>query len=572
MLNDDIAAEDVPSVAQNLNRFNGGSVVHIYQYALKGFSIRNLPETSAILLSRDSVVEFVEQDSELLPATSQLNPPSWGLDRIDQASLPVDNSYTYSRTGAGINVYIIDSGIRYTHQTFGGRAFLGTDLVGDGQNGNDCNGHGTHVSGIIGGDLYGVAKSPTFYSVRIFPCIGGTDFATGTAAVDWVTDHHIKPAVVNMSLSGAGNDSFDKAIRKSIAAGVVYVVAAGNDNIDAGNKSPARITQLMTVGATGDHASPYISDSRTLPSGPLFGSNFGSVLDLFAPGTGITSAWYTSDTATQVLEGTSQATPHVAGAAAQYLESDPTACPSTVNDVLTNTATSGVVLNEGTGSPNKLLFITQGWPGATYYSLSLNGINSYVDVADAGLGVKLNITGSITLEAWIKPSTILEQTIVRKGGINDGGYALKLMGNGKVRFITYASPTSQENITSNTTIGTGSWHHVAATFDGTQKRLFIDGVLDKSVASAFAAGSGTGHLTIGAAPDATQFFSGLIDEVRVSADAVYTDSFNHLAFKHLTGVAGTRGLWRFDRQNAKDCADINNGALVGGSTFSSDVP
>ena len=422
----------------------------------------------------------------------------------------MNHAYTYPQSGTGVNVYTIDTGIRFSHADFGGRAFFGTDLVGDGQNGNDCNGHGTHVSGIVGGSQYGVAKNVRLYSVRIFPCQGGTDFSTATAAVDWVTNNHVKPAVANMSIQGPGNTAFDKAVRRSIAAGVMYAGAAGNFNDDASLYSPARIAQAITVGAAGDHFAPYISDNRWLnPFVSTEGSNFGSVLDLFAPGAGIVSAWYTSNTDFQTLTGTSQATPHVAGAAAMYLQTDPTGCQSTVSEIITNNATAGVVLNPGTGSPNKLLFVPLLWPTPTYYSLSLNGTSAYADVPNAGLGVSLDITGPLTLEAWIRlNNNTTRQAIVEKykpsagAGTNDGGYGLRVLPSGKVRFFTFKNAVEYSSITGNTVLTTGTWYHVAGVYNGGQLKIYIQGMSDATpVSVTYAPQAGTSNLKIGVSPE-----------------------------------------------------------------------
>ncbi|MEK6410976.1 MAG: S8 family peptidase [Acidobacteriota bacterium] len=426
VLNDDISGSEVASRAAEMARASGGIVSHIYRYSLTGFSAR-MSEAAAIALSLDPRVEFVEEDGEVFPGTTQLNPPSWGLDRIDQRDLPVDSSYSYTKDGTGVNVYVIDTGMRLTHQDFGGRAYLGADCtVTDG--GGNCVGpgtdglnHGTLVASIVGGNQYGVAKNVTLYNVRVLP----TDLFDATVSmviggVDWVTAHHVKPAVANMSLQASSiSTAMDKSIRRSIAAGVTYVVIAGNNNADASLKSPSDVTQAIVVGATGNEAAPYYSDNRWV--GPFNASNFGSVLDLFAPGAGITGASSTGDTATQTLSGTSLASPEVAGAAAQYLQIDPAACQCTINHILTDDPANGGVVttdhvvNPGTGSPNKLLFVPQTWPTLSYSSLSLNGSSAYIDVPDpASGGVPLDITGAVTVEAWVKTTSTARQAIVER--------------------------------------------------------------------------------------------------------------------------------------------------------------
>jgi subtilisin family serine protease len=343
VLKDGVAASGVGPLADELARAHGGRRGFVYETALKGFSVR-LPEAAAWALSNDPRVDYVIEDGEVSVSATQFNPPSWGLDRIDQRDLPLNQQYNYDFTGAGVHAYVIDSGIRPTHVDFGGRASIAADFVGDGQNGNDCNGHGTHVAGTLGGSSYGVAKGVSIHAVRVLGC--GNTGATSTiiAGVNWVAGHRQNPAVVNMSLGGPAYDPLDSAIRDSIATGLTFVIAAGNDSIDASNASPARVTDAITVGATD------ISDARA------YFSNYGYVLDLFAPGVDITSAWWDSDTSQMTISGTSMAAPHVAGVAALYLQSNPGASPAAVSAAIVNNATDGRVYDPGPGSPNKLLY------------------------------------------------------------------------------------------------------------------------------------------------------------------------------------------------------------------------
>lgn len=335
------AAFNAGEVAQLMPDW-AGTVTRRFDHAINGFAAY-MTEQQALSLSEDSRVKFVEEDSVVEALVTQNNPP-WGLDRIGQHDLPLNNSYSYTTTGAGVNVYIIDTGIRRTHTQFAGRAVIGFDAVGDGQNTNDCNGHGTHVSGTVGGSTFGVAKGVRLFAVRVLNCSGSGSTSGVIAGVDWVTAHRIRPAVANMSLGGGASAALDSAVRKSIASGVTYAIAAGNSNTNAANSSPARVAEAITVGAT------TMTDARSSFS------NFGSVVDIFAPGSSILSAWRTSDTATATLNGTSMATPHVAGVAARFLEGSPTAGPATVRNEIVNVATLNHLSGIPSGTANRLLF------------------------------------------------------------------------------------------------------------------------------------------------------------------------------------------------------------------------
>jgi aqualysin 1 len=332
----------VNSEAEALTRAMPGVITNVYAHALNGFSAW-LTEAEAVALSEDPRVAYVEEDQIMEASVTQNNPP-WGLDRIDQRNLPLNNAYSYTTTGFGVNVYIIDTGIRRTHTQFDGRAFVGFDAVGGGQNTNDCHGHGTHVAGTVGGSTYGVAKAVSLFAVRVLNCGGSGSNSGVIAGVNWVTANKILPAVANMSLGGGVSTALDTAVRTSIAAGVTYSIAAGNSNTNANNSSPARVAEAITVGAT------TRTDARSSFS------NFGSVVDIFAPGSSILSAWRTSDTATATLSGTSMAAPHVAGVAARVLQGSPAASPATVRNSIVNAATLNVLSGIPSGTANRLLF------------------------------------------------------------------------------------------------------------------------------------------------------------------------------------------------------------------------
>ncbi len=317
-----------------------GKIKHVYKHALNGFAIE-MSEADAEILSQDFRVKYVEEDGVMETIATQTNPP-WGLDRIDQRDRPLSGTYTYNWTGSGVRVYVIDTGIRTAHTQFGGRASNVFDV--NGGNGQDCNGHGTHVSGTVGGSTYGVAKSALLRGVRVFGCGSTTSTSNIIAGVNWVTSNHIKPAVANMSVGGPASSSMDTAVNNLINAGVTVAVAAGNSNVDACTQSPARAAAAITVGSTTS------SDARSSFS------NWGTCLDLFAPGSSILSAWYTSNTATATLSGTSMASPHVAGVAALYKQANPSASPATIRDAIVNNSTTNRLTGIGSGSPNRLLY------------------------------------------------------------------------------------------------------------------------------------------------------------------------------------------------------------------------
>jgi aqualysin 1 len=347
VFSDDVS--DVPGLARALAQQAGGTADHVYTSAIKGFAGR-FSEQALAGLARNPHVELVEQD-QVAMTTDVQSGATWGLDRVDQSALPLDALYSYAGTGAGVHAYIIDSGIRSSHSEFTGRVGYGVTFINDGNGTEDCMGHGTHVAGTVGGTTYGIAKGVTLYPVRVFGCSGGTAYSTIIAAVDWVTKNHVKPAVANMSLGGGYSNTLNTAVQNSIKAGVTYAVAAGNNgnngfSPDACHYSPASTPEALTVAAS-------TSDDAHAPF-----SNSGSCVDLYAPGTYISSAWFTSDADTRNASGTSMASPHVAGAAAVYLGLNPSASPATVSAAVVGSATAGKISPKMTNTNNSVLNTT----------------------------------------------------------------------------------------------------------------------------------------------------------------------------------------------------------------------
>lgn len=335
--------QSVESVSNEIASTYNAKLDKVYDTAIKGFAAE-MSEKEAAMLSRDPRVDFVEEDS-IVYVSSVQSESDWGLDRIDQRELPLNGAFMYSETGQNVNVYVIDTGIRPSHQEFGGRASIAFDALSDGQNGFDCHGHGTHVAGTIGSSTYGVAKNARLYGVRVLPCSGFGLVSNMLSGVNWVTANHQSPAIVNMSINvSLVSTALDNAINNSVNAGVTYIVSAGNNNRDACLQSPGSANTAVVVGATGndDARAPY--------------SNYGSCVDIFAPGNNIRSLSHLNDSDTSVRSGTSQAAPMVTGAAALYLEANPTASPATVANRLKLDATSGNVTNIDNVSPNKLLY------------------------------------------------------------------------------------------------------------------------------------------------------------------------------------------------------------------------
>ena len=449
MFNDaSVSSSQTAAKANELARRFAGRITYTYT-ALNGFAV-NLSEAQAKKLAADPAVKYVEQDRKVRASDTQTN-PTWGLDRIDQPSLPLSSSYTYpTSAGQGVNVYVVDTGILTTHSQFGGRAKHAYDAIDGDTNATDCNGHGTHVAGTIAGSTYGVAKKATVHAVRVLKCDGWSQGNSVAAGMDWVARNGVKPAVVNMSLGGGVSSANDDAARRLLSAGIITVVAAGNEGQDACNVSPARVSGALTVAASNS------SDGRSIFTNGS--SNYGTCVDLFAPGSNITSAWHTGTSATNSISGTSMATPHVAGAAALYLgiSGNSGKTPAEVNQALVSNTVANKI-SDVRGSPNKLLQTT-----------FLNGGNPDPDPDPEPTACsEQTFTGSLNpgAEAYEPNDTYYQTTTtgVHRGcltgpaGADFDLYLLKWNGSGWTTVAEGATPAASEKVEYTGTAGYYTW-------------------------------------------------------------------------------------------------------------------
>lgn len=447
---------DVNAVATLLGSTYGAVIDRLYEHALKGFSMF-ATEDVARKISARAEVRYVQQNGTLHAIGSQSG-ATWGIDRSDQRDLPLNSTYTWNESGVAVNAYVVDTGIRFTHTEFGGRAIKGHDAITPGGDASDCNGHGTHVSGTVGGSTYGIAKNVKLFAVRVLDCGGSGTTAQVVAGVDWVTANHVKPAVANMSLGGGPDQVLDDAVKASIAAGVSYAIAAGNDGEfwpfgfgNACNYSPARVPEANTIGSSTS------SDAKSSFS------NFGTCVDLFAPGSGITSSWYTSDTATNTISGTSMAAPHVAGAIALYLEKNPLATPAQVSSDVTAAATPNKLSGDLRGSPNLLLYTyvaSQPTPpppapaapsGLTATAASSSQINlAWTDNSDNEDGFKIERCEGAGCSSFAQIAQVGAGVV----SYSDGGLKSGTSYSYRVRAFNAGGNSTYSNVASATTLGT----------------------------------------------------------------------------------------------------------------------
>jgi len=443
--------------AATLVRGAGGQLHRTYGSAIKGFAA-TLPDTALQGIRNNPNVELIEQDQTvtLAQVSSPQQQVTWGLDRIDQADRPLDTQYHFNQTGAGVNAFIVDTGIRADHAEFSGRTLPGYSAIADGNGTQDCNGHGTHVAGTVGGTTWGVAKGVSLTPVRVLDCSGSGSWSGVIAGIDFVANSTLRPAVANLSLGGGASASVDAAVAGAVAKGVVMVVAAGNSNADACTASPAREPSAITVAA-----------STSIDYRASF-SNWGTCVDIFAPGGGITSAWNTSATASNTLSGTSMASPHVAGAAALALAANPGASPGAIASLLVSGATANRLVSAsiGAGSPNVLVYSLSGNSPAPEPAATTVAIKSMVGSASRS-GGNWKASASVTVRDVATGATVSNATV--SGNFSPGGGSKCTTGsNGS---CTLASAAIKNNAGSSSTLSATGISGTLVTYDASQNSV-----------------------------------------------------------------------------------------------------
>ena len=530
----------VATVASRMASSHRVRVTKSFNHVVRGFVAQADDRALARLLA-DPRVAYVEEDG-IVTASATQSGATWGIDRVDQRNLPLSGTYVYNRTASGVHAYIIDTGVLGSHSQFSGRMGNGYTAISDGRGTTDCNGHGTHVAGTVGGTTHGVAKGVTIHPVRVLGCTGSGTNSGVIAGMDWVTANRVRPAVANMSLGGGASSTTDSAVQRMVNAGVTVVVAAGNDNSNACNYSPARATNAITVGSTTS------TDARSSFS------NYGTCLDIFAPGSSITSAWYTSSTATNTISGTSMASPHVAGVAALYLAANPSATPAQVTTAIVNNATPNVVTNPGTGSPNRLLYSLFGSTTPTY---TVSG--TITTSAGAGIGGVVVSTGSAS-------ATTNSSGAYTLSGLSNGSYTLTPSLGGYTFSPTSRSVTvSSANVSGQNFTGTGSGTGVQTYTNGTDYAINDNSTVSSPIA--VSGRSGNGQASTPVAVNIIHTYRGdLVVDLVAPDGSVYNllnrsggsaDNVNQTFNVNLSGEA-LNGTWNL---RVRDAASADTGRI-----------
>ncbi|KJQ54441.1 Extracellular serine proteinase precursor [Microbacterium sp. SA39] len=451
------AADDIASA---LTEAVGGEVVEVFNTVIDGYSAK-LSEDEALAIASDDRVDHVEQAQMVYALGEQTDPPSWGTDRVDQRGQPLNQRFAYpDSAGAGVNVYVVDSGIRLTHSEFAGRLRPGFDAITPGGNASDCNGHGTHVAGTAVGSTYGIAKKATVYPVRVLDCKGESLSTTILTGIEWVAENAVRPATINYSVGcrqACSIPSIDAAVKSIVASGITWVSAAGNSNDDACRYSPQLVPETITVG----------NSTRTDSKAPS--SSWGRCLDVWAPGSEIISSWFTGDTEARSATGTSMAAPHVTGATALYLSANPSATPAQVHAAVVDNATPGTLTGLDTASPNRLLYTgflnrtTNPAPTA----VDLAAIANKTGTVGQPLSVSVSATGGTAPYSFSATGLPAGLAIDAKTGTISGTPTAAAVSAITVTVRDSASPASSDTATFTLTVTGGATTPAPSTCTGT---------------------------------------------------------------------------------------------------------